>query len=89
MDDFERIRRLVLVEGFSQRKVAKQWGVARKSIRKAIQRPYPADYTLKVPRPCPMLDSVKPIIDAWLDQDRVHRSCITKENRKQKPNDNR
>ena len=70
MDDFERIRRLVLVEGFSQREVAKQLGVARKSIRKAIQRPYPADYTLKVPRPCPMLDSVKPIIDAWLDQDR-------------------
>ena len=70
MDDFERIRRLVLVEGLSQREVAKQLGVARKSVRKAIQRAYPTEYTLKVPRACPRLDSFKPIIDAWLDQDR-------------------
>jgi len=70
MDDFERIRRLVLVEGFSQREVAKQLGIARKSVRKAVQRAYPIEYTLKVPRACPILDSFKPIIDAWLDQDR-------------------
>ena len=70
MDYFERIRRLVLVDGFSQWEVSEQLGVARKSIRKAIQRPYPAEYTLKVPRPCPKLDSVKPMIDAGLEQDR-------------------
>lgn len=70
MDDFERIRRLVLVEGLSQREVAKQLGVARKSVRKAVERASPIEYTLKVPRACPILDSFKPIIDAWLDQDR-------------------
>ena len=70
MDDFERIRRLVLVEGVSQRAVARQLGIARKSVRKAVERPCPIEYTLKVPRACPILDSFKPIIDAWLDQDR-------------------
>ncbi len=70
MDDFERIRRLVLVEGASQREVAKQLGVARKSVRKAIERASPIEYTLKAPRACPILDSFKLIIDAWLDQDR-------------------
>ena len=70
MDDFERIRRLVLVEGFSQREVARQLGIARKSVRKAVGRACPIEYTLKVPRACPILDSFKPIIDAWLDQDR-------------------
>ena len=70
MDDFERIRRLVLVEGISQREVAKQLGVARKSVRKAIQRAGPIEYTLKAPRACPRLDSFKPIIDAWIEQDR-------------------
>jgi transposase len=70
MDDFERIRRLVLVEGISQREVARQLGIARKSVRKAVERACPIEYTLKVPRACPILDSFKPIIDAWLDQDR-------------------
>ena len=70
MDDIERIRRLVLVEGFSQREVARQLGIARKSVRKAVQRADPFEYTLKVPRACPILDSFKPIIDAWLEQDR-------------------
>ena len=70
MDDFERIRRLVLVEGVSQREVARQLGIARKSVRKAVERASPNDYSLKVPRACPVLDSFKPIIDAWLDQDR-------------------
>ena len=70
MDDFERIRRLVLVDGFSQREVAKQLGVARKSVRKALERVCPIDYSLKTPRVCPVLDSFKPIIDAWLEQDR-------------------
>ena len=70
MDDIERIRRLVLVEGFSQREVAKQLGIARKSVRKAVQRADPFEYTLKVPRVCPILDPFKPVIDAWLEQDR-------------------
>ena len=70
MDDIERIRRLVLVEGFSQREVARQLGIARKSVRKAVQRADPFEYTLKAPRACPKLDSFKPIIDAWLEQDR-------------------
>ena len=70
MDDIERIRRLVLVEGFSQREVAKQLGIARKSVRKAVQRADPFEYTLKAPRACPILDPFKPIIDAWLEQDR-------------------
>ena len=70
MDDIERIRRLVLVEGFSQREVAKQLGIARKSVRKAVQRADPFEYTLKAPRVCPILDPFKPVIDAWLEQDR-------------------
>jgi transposase len=69
MADFERIRRMVLVEGISQREVARQLGVARKSVRKAVARSSPIDYTLTTQRACPVLDAFKPVIDAWLDQD--------------------
>ena len=55
MADFERIRRMVLVEGISQREVARQLGVARKSVRKAVARSSPIDYTLTTQRACPVI----------------------------------
>ena len=70
MEDFERIRRMILVERMSQREVAKQLGVARKSVRKAVENASQIDYNLTSPRACPVLDPFKPMIDAWLEQDK-------------------
>ena len=69
MEDFELIRRMVLVEGLSEREVARRLGFARKSVHKAVQQVSPPGYELTIPRPRPVLDAVKPVIDAWLEQD--------------------
>ena len=46
MEDFELIRRMVLIEGFSQRDVALKLNRSRKSIRKALLNSEPANYAL-------------------------------------------
>lgn len=70
MDDFDLIRRMVLVDGFSQREVARRLGVSRDSIKKAMLNPEPIPYTLARSKSRPVMDGVTPIIKAWLEQDR-------------------
>ncbi|MHC4406800.1 MAG: IS21 family transposase [Planctomycetota bacterium] len=71
MDDYELIRRKHLVDGMSQRAVARELGYARNSVAKAIANPIPPGYRLSQPRAQPKIDPVKPIIDAWLAEDRT------------------
>lgn len=71
MEEFELIRRMVLVDGLSQREVSRRLGVARKSVRKALARAIPKPYSADAKRSKPVLDPIKSIIDAWLDQDRL------------------
>lgn len=69
MADKELIRKLVLVKGWSIRKVARELHVARQTIRKCLQDAAQPQYCLTKPRPAPVIDSVKEIIDTWLAED--------------------
>lgn len=70
MDDYERIRREVLVAGKSQREVAKELGHSRHTVRKALKHSSPPGYSRRQPPRRPAIDSIRHIIDAWLDEDR-------------------
>ncbi len=69
VEHFELIRRMVLVDGLSEREVARQLGHSRKSIRKAIEHSSPVPYTLSEPKPRPKLDPFVPVIRQWLIDD--------------------
>ncbi len=69
VDDYEQIRRKHLIDGMSQRAIARETGLARNTVAKAITQAVPPGYRLTNPRPKPKIDPVKPIIDAWLEED--------------------
>jgi transposase len=69
MEDFELIRRLVLVDGLSQREVARRLNTSRKSIRKALVNSEPESYRRSVPRSCPITDPIAAIVKNWLGMD--------------------
>jgi transposase len=68
VDHYELIRRKVLIEGLSQRDAAQELGHSRKTVAKALALRIPPGYRLSQPRPRPVLDPVKHIIDTWLEQ---------------------
>ena len=68
VDHYELIRRRVLIEGLSERAAAQELGHSRKTVAKALALRLPPGYRLSQPRPRPVLDPVKPMIDAWLEQ---------------------
>ena len=69
MEQHELIRRMVLVDGLSQREVARRLGHSRKTIARALQSAAPAVYTRDAPRPRPKLDAFIPIVRQWLTDD--------------------
>lgn len=69
VEHFELIRRMVLVDGLSEREVARRLGHSRKSIRKAIEQSSPAPYTLSEPKRRPKLAPFLSIIRQWLVDD--------------------
>ena len=69
MDQIERIRKLVPVEGMSQREAARIVGVSRKAVSKALGSAAPPKYQLTRPRPRPVVDKVQPIIEEMLRSD--------------------
>jgi transposase len=71
MNDFDLIRRMVLIDGLSRREVARRTGLSRDSVAKALQQAEPAPYTLTKPKARPVMDAVKPLLQAWLEQDRT------------------
>jgi len=70
VDDYEQIRRKHLIDGMSQRAIAREMSLARNTVAKAITQAVPSGYQLTKPRPKPAIDPVKAIIDAWLEEDR-------------------
>ncbi len=66
----EHIRRAYYIEGKSIRQIQRETGCHRETIRKALKDGEVPKYTLQEPRPSPVLDPVKPIIDRWLAEDR-------------------
>ena len=63
------IRRAVLVEGKSQRQVAKESGHSRNTISKMLADSAVPSYTRKQQRASPVLGPFKPILEAWVAED--------------------
>ena len=73
VDAYEQIRRKVEIEGLSKREVARTLGHSRKTVDKALKHKIPPGYQLSQPRACPAIDPVKPILDAWIEQNKTIR----------------
>ena len=69
VEHYELIRRKHFVDGMSQRAIAEELGHSRKFVKKALAHPIPPGYRLTKPKPKPTLDPVRPLIDAWLEED--------------------
>jgi transposase len=69
VEQYERIRRMVRVEGFSEREVARRLGHSRKTVRKALVHSSPPGYRRKGPVGRPVIDPFRSIIDAWMEED--------------------
>jgi len=74
VEHYELIRRKVLIEGKSQRGVAKELGHSRKTIAKVLELRIPPGYRLSEARPRPVIEPVRHIIDAWLEQNKHARA---------------
>ena len=70
MDLYARVRRAVLVEGKSRRAVAREFGLARKTIRKMLEYSLPPGYRRQAPIRRPKLGPWQGVIDAILSDDK-------------------
>jgi len=67
---YARIRRAVLVEGRSRRAVAREFGLARKTVGKMLEYSLPPGYRRRKPIRRPKLGPWQGVIDAILEDDR-------------------
>jgi transposase len=67
---YGRVRRAVLVEGRSQRSVAREFGLARVTVRKMVGYSIPPGYRRKEPAKRPKLGPWISVIDAILEEDK-------------------
>ncbi len=70
MELYARVRRAVHVEGRSQREVAREFGLARKTVRKMLAYPAPPGYQRQKPIRRPKLGRWQAAIDALLEEDK-------------------
>ena len=73
VDHYELIRRKVIIEGLSQREAAKELGHSRKTVAKALELRIPPGYRIIQPRICPVLEPFKPVLEAWIEQNKTAR----------------
>ncbi len=71
VEQIEAIRRAYFVDEKSVRAIARELHHGRRVIREAIAGPPPRRYRLSKPKPRPVLDPVRPLIDAWLTADQA------------------
>jgi transposase len=71
VEEYERIRRRVKVEGASQRRAARELGHSRKTVRKALEHSSPPGYRRRKEVRRPVIGPVRAIIDAWLEADQA------------------
>ena len=70
MELYSRVRRAVRVEGRSQRDVAREFGLARKTVRKMLEFSEPPGYQRQKPVRRPKLGPWQGVIDAILEDDK-------------------
>ena len=70
MELYVRVRREVQVEGKSERQVAREYGLARETVRKMMQYAAPPGYRRQEPAKRPKLDPWVGVIDQILEEDR-------------------
>ena len=68
---YGRVRRAVLVEGRSQRAVAREFGIARKTIQKMLRYSVPPGYRRQQAVKRPKLGPWLGVIDAILEEDKT------------------
>ena len=71
MELYGRVRRAVLVEGRSQRAVAREFGIARKTIQKMLRYAVPPGYRRQHAVKRPKLGPWLGVIDAILEEDKT------------------
>src|SRR5438067_5913892 len=69
MVEIEFIRKKHFVDGWAIRRLSRQLGVARQTVRKALASAEPPGYHLSQPRPCPTMDPYRAVIERWLVDD--------------------
>ena len=77
VDHYELIRRKHFKEGMSQRAIARELHHSRKTVAKAIAHPIPPGYQLTQQRARPVIEPVRHLIDAWLEQDQRRKQRHT------------
>lgn len=70
MEKKARIRHAVLVEGKSQREVARETGHSRNTIRKMLEDGQIPQYKVKKQRKSPILGPYKKLLEEWVEEDR-------------------
>jgi transposase len=63
------VRRAALVDGMSRRAAAREFGLARKTVRKMLEYSLPLGYQRQKPVRRPKLGSRHGVIDAILEED--------------------
>lgn len=71
MVDKEYIRKLYYLEGWSIRKISRQLPVSRPTIRKMLMDSDIPKYNLTKPRPSPVMEEFRPILQQWLVEDEL------------------
>ena len=70
MELYARVRREVYVEGKNERQVAREYGLARETVRKMLRYSAPPGYRRQQPAKRPKLDPWVGVIEAILEEDR-------------------
>ena len=69
VEDYERIRRAVIVQGKSQREAARELSHSRKTVAKALKHSSPPGYRRQAAPHRPVLGAFETIVDAWVAED--------------------
>jgi transposase len=66
LEQYEQIRRMYHVEEQSERAIARTLSISRQTVSKALRAEQPPEYTLKRPRPAPVLGPYQAQLDTLL-----------------------
>jgi len=68
---YARVRRAVVVDQMSEREAARQFGLARETVRKMLRYAVPPGYRRQQPARRPKLDAWVGVIDQMLEEDKA------------------